>query len=252
MNKNEFAENLVKEFSVKHPNYSASVKKPEEAPVTDDVCAMFQKNRTVILVHMDAAFEDYCQHGIEVVLQKIDNSLTYCEKNGKKGEELVDTLDCYESIKDRLFIRAFNCETGRKKMENGVCRRTVGGVTLVLYVFLETTDGKIGSIMIPAKATYKWEKSYDEVFSAAMENTLKLFPPRITDLRTLLFKPYSSGEPFMENDFHTDADFLILISENRSFGATAIFFQKVAERISQIMGGRLLLRSNKCTRSVRP
>lgn len=24
MNKNEFAENLVKEFSVKHPNYSAS------------------------------------------------------------------------------------------------------------------------------------------------------------------------------------------------------------------------------------
>lgn len=43
MNKNEFAENLVKEFSVKHPNYSASVKKPEEAPVTDDVCAMFQK-----------------------------------------------------------------------------------------------------------------------------------------------------------------------------------------------------------------
>ena len=39
MNKNEFAENLVKEFSVKHPNYSASVKKPEEEPVTDDVCA---------------------------------------------------------------------------------------------------------------------------------------------------------------------------------------------------------------------
>ena len=119
MNKNEFAENLVKEFSVKHSNYSASVKKPEEEPVT----------------------------------QKIDNSLTYCEKNEKKGEELVDTLDCYESIKDRLFIRAFNCETGRKKMENGVCRRTVGGVTLVLYVFLETTDGKVGSIMIPAKAT---------------------------------------------------------------------------------------------------
>ena len=93
MNKNEFAENLVKEFSVKHPNYSASVKKPEEEPVTDDVCAMFQKNRTVILVHMDAAFEDYCQYGIEVVLQKIDNSLTYFEKNGKKGEDLVDTLD---------------------------------------------------------------------------------------------------------------------------------------------------------------
>lgn len=38
MNKNEFVENLVKEFSVKHPNYSASVKKPEEEPVTDDVC----------------------------------------------------------------------------------------------------------------------------------------------------------------------------------------------------------------------
>lgn len=237
MNKNEFAENLVKEFSVKHPNYSASVKKPEEEPVTDDVCAMFQKNRTVILVHMDAAFEDYCQYGIEVVLQKIDNSLTYCEKNGKKGEELVDTLDCYESIKDRLFIRAFNCETGRKKMENGVCRRTVGGVTLVLYVFLETTDGKVGSIMIPAKATYKWEKSYDEVFSVAMENTLKLFPPRITDLGTLLFNQYSSGKPFMEDDFHTDADFQILISKNRLFGATAIFFPKVAERISQIMGG---------------
>ena len=84
--------------------------------------------------------------------------------------------------------------------------------------------------MIPAKATYKWEKSYDEVFSAAMENTLKLFPPRITDLGTLL-------KPFMEDDFHTDADFQILISKNRLFGATAIFFPKVAERISQIMGG---------------
>ena len=41
----------------------------------------------------------------------------------------------------------------------------------------------------------------------------------------------------MEDDFHTDADFLILISENRLFGATAIFFPEVAERISQIMGG---------------
>ena len=107
--------------------------------------------------------------------------------------------------------------------------------------------------MIPAKATYKWEKSYDEVFSVAMENTLKLFPPRITDLGTLLFNQYSSGKPFMEDDFHTDADFQILISKNRLFGATAIFFPKVAERISQIMGGgRLLLRNNKCTRSVRP
>ena len=56
--------------------------------------------------------------------------------------------------------------------------------------------------MIPAKATYKWEKSYDEVFSVAMENTLKLFPPRITDLGTLLFNQYSSGKPFMEDDFH--------------------------------------------------
>ena len=91
--------------------------------------------------------------------------------------------------------------------------------------------------MIPAKATYKWEKSYDEVFSVAMENTLKLFPPRITDLGTLLFNQYSSGKPFMEDDFHTDADFQILISKNRLFGATAIFFPKVAERISQIMGG---------------
>lgn len=189
------------------------------------------------MVHMDAAFEDYCQYGIEVVLQKIDNSLTYCEKNGKKGEELVDTLDCYESIKDRLFIRAFNCETGRKKMENGVCRRTVGGVTLVLYVLLETTDGKVGSIMIPAEAACKWDKSYNKLFSVAMENTLKLFPPRITDLGTLLFNQYSSGKPFMEDDFHTDADFQILISKNRLFGATAIFFPKVAERISQIMGG---------------
>ena len=106
-----------------------------------------------------------------------------------------------------------------------------------MYVFLETTDGQVGSIMIPAKATYKWEKSYDEVFSVAMENTLKLFPPRITDLGTLLFNQYSSGKPFMEDDFHTDADFQILISKNRLFGATAIFFPKVAERISQIMGG---------------
>lgn len=237
MNKNEFAEKLVKELSVKHLEYSVSVKKPEEEPVTDDACAIFQKSRTVVLVHMDGAFEDYCQYGIEVVLQKIASSLASYEKNEKKREELVDSLDCYESIKDRLFIRAFNCETSRKKMENGVCRRTVGGVTLVLYVFLETTDGKVGSIMIPAEATCKWEKSCDEIFSVAMENTLKLFPPRITDLGTLFFKPYSSGESFMEDDFHTDADFLILISENRLFGATAIFFPKVAERISQIMGG---------------
>ena len=169
MNKNEFAEKLVKELSVKHLEYSVSVKKPEEELVTDDACAMFQKSRTVVLVHMDAAFEEYCQYGIEVVLQKIASSLASYEKSAKKGEELVDVLDCYESIKDRLFIRAFNCETGRKKMENGVCRRTVGGVTLVLCALLDTADKEVGSIMIPAEATYKWEKSYDEVFFAAME-----------------------------------------------------------------------------------
>lgn len=157
MNKNEFAENLVKEFSVKHPNYSASVKKPEEAPVTDDVCAMFQKNRTVILVHMDAAFEDYCQHGIEVVLQKIDNSLTYCEKNGKKGEELVDTLDCYESIKDRLFIRAFNCETGRKKMEN-----VIDGDTILKDQIDELSDQDYTGIFKDIVGTWKEAKTVRE------------------------------------------------------------------------------------------
>lgn len=91
--------------------------------------------------------------------------------------------------------------------------------------------------MIPAEAACKWDKSYNKLFSVAMENTLKLFPPRLTDMGTLLFKPYSSGKPFMENDFYAETDFLILISGNKLFGATAIFFPEVAERISQIMGG---------------
>lgn len=235
MNKKEFVEKLVKELSEKHPDYSVSVKRPEEEPATDDVMVMFQKNTNNILISLDAIFEDSCSCGEEVVFEKINNSLTSSEQNVRK--EAITMIHDYERIKDKLFIKALDTDRFKKKLKRGVYQETVKGVALVLYVLVDMSEDPAISFMVPSKVFLEWKKPQEEIFARAIENTMKLFPPRITDLGTLLFNQYSSGKPFMEDDFHTDADFQILISKNRLFGATAIFFPKVAERISQIMGG---------------
>lgn len=235
MNKNDFVENMVKKLTAKYPNYSVSVKKPEEEPVTDDVMIVFQKNATKILISMDAILEDICRCGEEVVFEKIDNSLASSEQNTQK--EAVTMIHDYERIKEKLFIKALNTDLFRKKLKRGVYQETVKGVALALYVLVDMSEDSVISFMVPSKVFFEWKKPLEEVFACAIENTMKLFPPRLTNIGTLLFKPYSFGEAFMEDDFYADDDFLILTSEEIKFGATAIFFPKVAERISQIMGG---------------
>lgn len=235
MNKNDFVEKMVKKLSKRYPNYSVSVKKPEEEPVTDDVMIMFQKNTTMVLISMDTILEDFSNCGEEVVFEKIDNSLASSEQDTQK--EVVTMINDYERIKDKLFIKALNTDLFRKKLKRGVYQETVKGVALALYVLVDMSEDSVISFMVPSKVFFEWKKPLEEVFACAIENTMKLFPPRITDIETILFKPYSIGEAFMENDFYSDNDYLILTSEEKKFGATAIFFPKVAERISQIMGG---------------
>ncbi|KSV58875.1 DUF5688 family protein [Acetivibrio ethanolgignens] len=160
------------------------------------------------------------------------------EKCGQETLEILQDMENYDKLKERLIVRAVSWERKREQISGSVYRR-FGDIALVVYLVLRETEYDFLSAKVQRQAVEKWGKTEKEIFENAMINTHVLYPPRIYD--------WLKGDGKFSYQEGVFMNILEPVSLNRGIrgncltnvkqlnGATVLFYPGVAARIAALL-----------------
>jgi hypothetical protein len=209
------------------------------------VCEENTDGREVCGFRTKELYQDYRQgEDMTTVISRIRSQLARIQDNGimKKMRDITD----YEKVKDDLFIRALNLERNRNNLETAVYQ-TVGDIALVVYRKLDCVGSAVTSIRIQKEYLETWGLTSEQVFTAALENTSCMTPPRIYCWQKMLIDSNYSGESFMQEQDNLEMEIdrgctgNCLSTTEKTNGAVAIFMPGVAKCLADAIGSDIYL-----------
>lgn len=165
------------------------------------------------------------------------------EKDGHKeikGLEKIRMLDDYERVKEDLYIRIISTKRKVTVMDRGIYRK-IGDIILGVYLRINEDDGKLCTTLIDNTYLDKWELSKEDVLEQAMDNTVKMAPPRFYDgmqLKLSVLTGKCNGTSIEEfSPTKNERRFgCFLSTDKKTNGATAVFYPGVARKICEAYG----------------
>lgn len=158
--------------------------------------------------------------------------------------DMAKKMRSYEEIKDKLYVRPLNVSDHR--IRHAVVR-IVGDIALAACILFQEDEDTCASGMIREEFLAHWEMKREQVMDDAMENTMRLAPPRIYLWEKLLFDQSYQGEEFMtlpeeaKEVIRKDCLGNCLSTSKRTNGAVAVFYPGVARQLSRLVGSDLFL-----------
>ena len=157
-------------------------------------------------------------------------------------KEKIEMLTDYERVKKHLFIKPVNHEKHREELQDALYH-CIGDIALVLCFKLHNDDKTLVNGKITEQIAAMWEMVEEELFREAMDNTMRMSPPRIFRWEKMLLDPWKyEGEDFMceWDDIVVNTGELgnCVSTTTRTNGAIAVFGRGVARRLSDAMKGQ--------------
>ena len=219
---NRNLENFIKSTNQKYYNSNSDVLEGDFVEIV-----MYNNDKeSSIRIEMD-----YLKHmnNTEEVSEYVKHSI---EEYGKISEDVkfvIDRMEFYDLIKDRLIIRPLNYNNNKINLEDYVYD-TFGDIALVLYAVIDDEES-LHTVKIPYDIFKKWNINKKIVFTAAMDSTKKSAEARIyTDLRNI----NGDGMDINDNVILESSTIPMITTTRKTNGAIAMFYPGVKEKIAEI------------------
>lgn len=174
---------------------------------------------------------DYLKHmnNTEEVSEYVKHSIKEYGKISEDVKFVIDRMEFYDLIKDRLIIRPLNYNNNKNNLEDYVYD-TFGDIALVLYAVIDDKES-LHTVKIPYDIFKKWNLDKKVVFTAAMDSTKKSAEARIyTDLRSI----NGDGMDINDNVILESNTIPMITTTRNTNGAIAMFYPGVKEKIAEM------------------
>lgn len=153
----------------------------------------------------------------------------------------------WATAKDRLIVRPVHYDDRFKESceKIGFVYKQVGDIALVVYLIVKDDGDVLSTAKLAKGLAEMWAKdggiTLDDIYSQAFKNTQERYKPRlytnIFDIENTPFKECA----LMENGYIvkelTDIACPLLTTSRKTNGAIAMWYDGVAEKISELCGG---------------
>ena len=186
-------------------------------------------------------FEIYLEQGMEQAYAPISENqrraeIIYSDNNTDKLKVLM-TND-YNKIKEHLILKPLNYGLHIRELKERVYWR-ISDIVLALYFLVSDTEITVLTNEIRKEDLINWGMAdqENEIMQAALENTMRLYPPTVynysTNNEVNVLQDEFEGKDIMEQGFPDT-----LLSTHRVInGAMALFYPGVVERMMKAMDG---------------
>lgn len=175
-----------------------------------------------------------------------DNIVCLYEQSIKECASIMVDVS-YENCQDKIVLRLASGVWNSEILEQVPFLPFMDMVILFYVVMWQDGEG-IGSIRISSRLQEQWNISTQTLFNLALENSMRLFPEKISSLiHTLEEQAAKSDSPFgdeeeftsfMEREYGgTQKEVPLVITNNYGInGATVILYPNLLEKIGEMLG----------------
>jgi hypothetical protein len=167
-----------------------------------------------------------------------DNNINFRDQ----AEQIMNILDTYKGIKDKLIVRPLNYDFNVDKLENALYKRA-DDIALTVYAILDDDkeNGILNTVKVPLNIVETWEDvTPDEVYNNALQNTSQYYNPRlyanIFNVETTPFKECAIMESGYSVKQLNNDTVALLTTDRKTNGAIAAFIPGTLEKISELYG----------------
>ena len=193
--------------------------------VCKNACTIrFNDAQVAPTVYLDPYY-DYYLHG-EAVSDSAENIINYCRQKTPETTFPDNFFYSYDSVRNRLGIKLIGTEANREFL-TGVPHVDIEDLSAVFYYLME--DPAFGNGMIIVKNTdlKRWAKTVQELYNEVLKNCAKMLPPVLRPLSEVLEVVCPEA----------DGNLYLLTNESALFGAAAILYPDMLEKISGTLRG---------------
>lgn len=183
----------------------------------------------------------YIEAGADAVIKTAAENIKYALYIKDQADSTANSLDKYENIKDKLILRPLNYDMNASKLD-GCFYEKIGDIALTLYAIVldDQENGILNTIKIPENIIETWDRTAEEVYTNALENTNRLYKPRlytnIFDIDSTPIKNCALMETGYAVTELNSNSVTLLTTDRKTNGAIAAFIPGVLERISKLYG----------------
>lgn len=245
MTYNQFL-NYVKEQSVyelEHPeDYQATINHviKNNSVELDGICLHKHGESLSPTVYLNNFYEQY-QDGRP--LKSILNEIISILSQDIPKLEISDTLlDDYDAIHPSIILRIVNYEKNSHLLEN--CPYLPFCDLAITFRWLVHQDASgIASALITNRELERWNVSIDELYQAAIKNTMRMFPSSIRLMQDVLSEYLSNNVAYPSITSLPEPDFQVYVLTNTSHinGSTCVVYEHLLHDFSKQIGSDLYI-----------
>lgn len=173
---------------------------------------------------------------LDLVIKESGETISAQEGVFNNGK--VPSIDDYNAIKSHFFIRLVPLHViEMDKDHDSYVYKTFADMALVAYAYMGLHDDQFVSSKIVATLLKKWDITPEDMFEKALENSPKLFPPRLgvgmCDFEGL--KDSARHDPMRPDFVLSKSPTYQLTTSAGTNGAAAIFYPGMMKRIRKLM-----------------
>ena len=147
----------------------------------------------------------------------------------------------FEGIKDLLRVQVMDRDSAKDRLSELVSKSLGNRFEAVPYLNVSVGDGMSGKLLITRSMAAHYHYPVAKLHETAMKNMIELEPPHLSEMEqtmVALLDPSYQPENLLERETLEDsANLFVLTHESREFGAAALFYPGVQEKVSKLLGG---------------
>lgn len=173
------------------------------------------------------------------------------------SEDLMD----YENVRDRICLKLVSRSENEDLLKH-TPYVAFHDLCILFFIHLEMSDKTFGSILLKEDQFLKWKLTPTALYPIALANTMRIFPAELCALQSILEslckkdpddepKAHNrdtmkkicdlSGEPWEAPERPLVHQSMVLTNKNKYFGATAVLYPQLLNRIGDALQGSYYL-----------
>ncbi len=189
-------------------------------------------------IYMEYYYMLYCQeHDMDHVLKLIADE--YKEASAgidKLGLLLMDDDACM--VKSNIFLKLVNLEKNRSNISDCPYIQFMD-LAITFRVMVQRDKKGMASAVLKYRDMERWQLDIDELYDIAYKNTLRMFPPVVKKLDTVIEEKLSDAKELPKNN-----NLYVLTNADGINGATCIVFQDILKKFGEQHGSFYILPSS--------
>lgn len=157
---------------------------------------------------------------IDTILRDIAKIIT----NDNQPELFKEVDFSYDSVKDKIILQVINKDINKELLKDAVSRDCLD-LAIIYRIILEDEEIE-GSAIVNEQLLLQWDKTEDDIYKVAYENTKKLRPFKVKSIMAALG---------FEGD-EKDDNLYVATNIGKEYGATAILYPEILKEGVELLG----------------